>query len=293
MKEMLYCIKWDYILETLKVMSDSFAGIISICAVVVTIFTYCRQRDLNKLQMFESTIFNMINLHISITNNLSYRGKQPTSSPVEGAYQFQEKVVSGMDVFKFFWERCWFLKKYMNDEKTGINKLNLDWKNSREGMQQVLISYGSEIYGDYKYELNCLKPYFCHLYEMIRFIDTNGFTNKSQKQEYVNQIRSILSPYELVWIYYDCLFGESTNNLKPLVEKYALLKYLSRESLTITRDIMNSQIFESGNINDFEYYRTKDKSCKSKFYEGAFMENYNDSQHLICGLIQTRLIYWL
>lgn len=256
----------------LLVDSLSFERIVSLCAVFISYVIYTGQKKVNELQMFETTLFNMMNLQIAIINNLTYKGEQPTSSPIEGNFKILEKKIHGIDVFKFFWEKCWFLKRFTHDENKNILKINISWKYSKEGMQNALVSYGSSIYKDCGHQLNCLKPYFLHLYEMINFVDSRNFLSKTQKKEYVDQIRSTLSPYELIWIFYDCLFGDSNKTLKSLVEKYTLLRYISKESLSVTRDN-----FEDADkyLNDFDYYKTKNKKCKLKFYESAFIEISN------------------
>lgn len=52
-----------------------------------------------------------------------------------------------------------------------------------------------------------------------------------KKYEYVAILRSTLSRYELVWLFYNCLSEYGKDKFKPLVEKYALLKNLRLELL--------------------------------------------------------------
>lgn len=220
--------------------------------------------------MFETTFFNMLNLLQTLINELGYKGEQPTSSPIEGNYNFKKVDIRGHEVFKFLWEEYWFKNKYSAYEDSEIAKLNYDYKQGTYGMVQVLTYLGSGAYGDYR-ELLVLRPYFGHLFEILKFIDTRDFLHKSQKQEYANELRSFLTSYELIWIFYDCLFGPSNTNLKPLVEKYSLLKYIPRNSLTTTKDITDTEIFRKHiTINDYDFYVSKDEYGKDRFRISAF-----------------------
>ena len=241
---------------------------IALIAFGFSIITYKGQKKVNKLQMMESTLFNMIELHLSITNAMDFVGQQPTKSPLDNDCKFVNRRVRGCDVFKFCWNECWFKDKYGAEDN--CSKINLDYKKGKRGMVNILVSLGSKAYQDYR-ELDTFKVYFSHLYEMIRFIDTRDFLKNRQKKEYVEQVRAILSPHELIWIFYDCLFGESCDKLKPLVEKYTLLKYVPNNSLATTKDIMESAMFKNNKmINDYEYYVTNIKGCKNKFDIHAF-----------------------
>lgn len=48
--------------------------------------------------------------------------------------------------------------------------------------------------------------------------------------------RSILSPYELVMLFYNCLTTNGRNKFKPLIEKYAILNNLRIDLLGETYD---------------------------------------------------------
>lgn len=228
------------------------------------------QQKVTKMQMFETTFFNMLNILQTLINELGYKGEQPTSPPIEGNYNFKKVDIRGHEVFKFFWEEYWFKNKYTAYGDAARAKLNLDYKQGTYGMVQVLTFCGSRAYGDYR-ELLALRPYFGLLFEILKFIDTRDFLHKNQKKEYANKLRSFLTSYELIWIFYDCLFGPSNSSLKPLVEKYSLLKYISRSSLTTTKDITSSEIFKKHiTINDYDFYVSKGKHCKDKFRISAF-----------------------
>jgi hypothetical protein len=75
-----------------------------------------------------------------------------------------------------------------------------------------------------------LGPYFRSLYHIFKFIDENTTRSKGRKVRYANIARAQLSKYELVLLFYNCLYGEGIE-FRPLIEKYGVLRHVSRPSL--------------------------------------------------------------
>ena len=71
---------------------------------------------------------------------------------------------------------------------------------------------------------NDLGPYFRILFNLLEFIDLNEHVNRKR---YSNIVRALLGEDELVVIFLDAQTSLGREKLKPLVEKYALLKHLS------------------------------------------------------------------
>ncbi len=138
-------------------------------------------------------------------------------------------------------------------------------------MMNVLMSRGSEAYNQLT-EITTFDHYFRHLYRIIKFIDKNKALNDKEKYAYISIVRATLSRFELVWLYYNCLFGVGKPKFKPLIEKYALLKNLRDEFLTISKDVIEKDYFRKYQmiIDDYLNYLTIDKNDTSKYYIGAF-----------------------
>ena len=67
--------------------------------------------------------------------------------------------------------------------------------------------------------------YFRLLYRILKFVKESPLiTDFEQEYEYTSILRAILSRYELVWLYYDGLSEYGRDKLKPLIERYAMLK---------------------------------------------------------------------
>lgn len=76
-------------------------------------------------------------------------------------------------------------------------------------MMNVLMSRGSEAYNQLT-EITTFDHYFRHLYRIIKFIDKNKALNDKEKYAYISIVRATLSRFELVWLYYNCLFGKQS-----------------------------------------------------------------------------------
>lgn len=77
-----------------------------------------------------------------------------------------------------------------------------------------------------------LAHYFRMLYRIMRWIDT---APENDQEIYAKILRAQLSSQELVLIFFNCL-GEYGEGMKPLVEKYSLLKHLPAGELILDMD---------------------------------------------------------
>ena len=73
--------------------------------------------------------------------------------------------------------------------------------------------------------------YFRLLYRILKFVKTSPLITRFEDEyEYTSILRATLSRYELVWLYYNGLtYGK--NKLKPMIERYAMLKNLRKDLL--------------------------------------------------------------
>lgn len=130
-----------------------------------------------------------------------------------------------------------------------------------------------------------LGHYYRHLYNMVNFIDKNEFSQKYQKKElYVKLIRSQLSDYEQILLYYDTLsllgkewnepLGKKEISKMNLICKYRLIKncpnYMYYFGLKPTEVYANEkEVWD----NKKEYFLETD----SKWQQEAFKEMLKSS----------------
>lgn len=148
------------------------------------------QNDTLRHQRFESTFFNMLHLQLEITNNLNY-SRPDTDSPC-----------NGREVFQFFYSQ----QKYGEE--------------SIPGLHVYLELMGSDAY-ECLDEIQIFDHYFRHLYRIVKYVHTSKLIPEEEKYEYVCILRALLSPFELLILFYN---GLCHPKFKILIEEYALLK---------------------------------------------------------------------
>lgn len=159
------------------------------------------QNKTMKRQRFENTFFNMLSLQNEIVANLSYANKN----------------YNGREVFKHIYV-----------------KARISYKGSHNGIKEILKEYGYIVYSNIS-EITRFDHYFRHLYHIFKYIDISDLIEDKERYEYASMVRSQLSDYELVMLFYNCLAqkdsGIEENKFKPLIEKYAIFNNLRKELL--------------------------------------------------------------
>ena len=154
-----------------------------------------------KLQRFENTFFQMINLHHRIVDDMDILLKTA--------------VIHGRDVFR---------KRYKELRRSLVRLTTLDH----------LSTHYLNSYKDYRTDFG---HYFRNLYRIIKMVDAMEFDHEESKDKYeikykyTSIVRAQLSDYELLWLFYNCLSINGNEKFKPLIEEYTLLKNLPEENL--------------------------------------------------------------
>ncbi len=79
--------------------------------------------------------------------------------------------------------------------------------------------------------------YFRHLYRIMKFIDDPDHPDTIQRYKYAGMLRGTLSTYELLWLFYNCLYYPQFHVFKGLIEKYSMLKNIREDLLPRSRDL--------------------------------------------------------
>jgi hypothetical protein len=174
------------------------------------------QNKTMKRQRFENTFFNMLSLQQEIIANLSLEWKEREWNGLEG--QWKERVINnkGREVFEKIYEG--------NMQHIGIKKI---------------VNQEIENYNKYRKLISRFDHYFRHLYRIFKYIDESDLIDEKERYDYASIVRSQLSDYELVMLFYNCLTqkdnGKEENKFKPLIETYAIFNNL-REDLLAKED---------------------------------------------------------
>lgn len=167
-----------------------------------------------KRQRFENTFFNMLSLQQEIVANLSYKWIQETEESKKDKNKTLEKIYSGRSVFEAIYKEVDVKtqkgEKYYGGVRTIIEN-NLEYIAVRG--------------------ISRFDHYFRHLYRIYKFVDSSPLIEDSERYDYACIIRSQLSDYELVMLFYNCLSSNGKEKFKPLIERYSVFNNLRVELL--------------------------------------------------------------
>ena len=173
------------------------------------------QNDTLQLQRFENTFFNLLKIHHQIVNSIEVF-KHQIDSPIANT------IYKGRKVFSVKYNE--FMKDYINK----IEEPNI---------------FNEELYMRYYEEMQVhFGHYFRNLYRMFKLVDKaqlisnpnlrySEISNFRIRYKYTCIIRSNLSDYELLWLFYNCLSKNGRDKFKPLIIKYTILKNLPFDKL--------------------------------------------------------------
>ena len=114
-------------------------------------------------------------------------------------------------------------------------QVSIDKKHSYQGVKDAIKANN---YGVYSYisATTRFDHYFRHLYRIFKYVDTSDLIPDDERYEYACIVRSQLSDYELVMLFYNCLTTNGREKFKPLIEKYTIFNNLRTELLANNQD---------------------------------------------------------
>ena len=172
------------------------------------------QNKTMKRQRFENTFFNMLSLQQEIVANLSIDEVHKTFDFSTHTQDEQRTSYNGRTIFR---------EIYLNLK---ITISEYTFKGIRHAIQ-------ANDYGVYSYisDTTRFDHYFRHLYRIFKYIDSCNLITDEERYDYACIVRSQLSDYELVMLFYNCLTANGKDKFKPLIETYAIFNNLREELL--------------------------------------------------------------
>lgn len=299
----MICINWTKVLIFITDSNNAMASLtllmvlLTLAIVIISRKTYIANNRYQKKQLFETTFFNMMNQLEDIVSKLSI---EDTRKPIENIN------ITGREIFRYLFEESSVLifdkdiisvvkssvvneESVANEESISFIFPNIDLKIGfefgNETITDMIISVGiSNIISDLGikgYEscsqINLLDHYFRYLYRIMRFVDEADFLDSSTKDitkryEYMGILRATLSPYELVFLFYNDLSKYGNEKVKPLIEKYSILKSLRKELLANTQMDYKLNLINDGLVSDYDRYietKSPEKEFKRSFIYNA------------------------
>lgn len=231
---------------------------------------FSSQNETLRLQRFENTFFNMLELQQSIVNDLYVMNSNKESitedNPNDLGKISKDVIIQneyrGRNLFYYAFHVC---KHYIEPTHKKVN-----------GLCGVLQEKGKCAFNDY-YTTTVFDHYFRHLYTILKFIKQNAWLGKDEQYKYATFVRATLSRYELVMLYYNGLFHPK---MKSLMEEFSLLNNLRRELLPPCYE--NRRYLEGLGISDitlrkndfsgsdFEFFLSDKEDDCGKYFLGAF-----------------------
>ena len=174
------------------------------------------QNKTMKRQRFENTFFNMLSLQQEIVANLSY-------DEVERVMDFSNPLKNNVK-HTIYNGRTIFREMYLN------LTVSILGNHSYKGIKRAI---EANDYGVYSYISSTTRfdHYFRHLYRIFKYVDSTELIEDNERYDYACIVRSQLSDYELVMLFYNCLTSNGRAKFKPLIEKYAIFNNLREELL--------------------------------------------------------------
>ena len=186
-------------------------------------------------QRFENTFFQLLKFHADNVASIDVVGEN-------------ERL--GRDCFRFFYDhefKGFVTRKKRNlmiTANPNIDPRSISDQNVEDGIaltiQDMKVLYGL-FYEEWQSDL---AHYFKTIYRIVKFIDeANHFEGNEkqvhqQKKFYTGILRSQFSTYEALLIVYNGL-GDHGTKMKPLIEKYGLLKGVEKSKLFVNPHEIN------------------------------------------------------
>lgn len=221
---------------------DAIGGItapfVAILAAALTFLAFWVQYDFNEKQQasiekqrFEHNFYEMLNIHESITQSLKMEIVDE-SADVESSSRIIAKR-EGRDVFQFLYEVM-----PISSNTGAVNGIILLNTQQYKGLHELFAKRDDDRLTIYERnsEVGKLDHYFRQLYNIFRMIAENKKLTDNEKYEYVRIVRSTLSQYELVVLFYNCLSSQGVEKFKPLIQNFAVMNNLRKELLAKAED---------------------------------------------------------
>ena len=166
------------------------------------------QKETLQKQNFESSFFQLLNMHGEIVNSIVISQRSMSRGISIGNIEYIE--YSGRKSFGYLLRNLkGSLKKAIDENRSKTEVFNDTYEEEFFSLSQPYIGH-----------------YFRHLYNVIKFVHEHEFFDEKkikEKKRYTNFVRAQLSSHELGVLFYNCLSDRGAK-FKDLVEEYALFE---------------------------------------------------------------------
>lgn len=289
---------------------NSIIAIAAVFALFFSILTYRNNRALIVKQQFESTFFNMMEQLEDIVSKLTIDVIRESISIKTNTKGFEHMrritdtelvTIIGRDVFEGYFNKSqitiidkeelreiYQLANNTDENRFLIQNLEIELalRNDNDTVSDIIIGKGVreiiDVIGIKGYEnidnIHILDHYFRYLYRIMKFVDKAVYLESKKKSievryNYMGILRATLSPYELVFLFYNDLSKYGNKEVKPLIEKYSMFKSLRKELLANSTKDENLEVIRDDYYNDYDRYiktpSEEDEHIPNLIYEAS------------------------
>lgn len=204
-----------------------------------------------KIQNFENTFFNMLNLHNENINNIHLE-KIEIYSPSKGKYVPSLYKVGDISLNRL-------------RAKNTLNK-----KNALSKLLKIFLEYNTvdkdrkiedSYYLFHKEYENIISHYFGQIYQVLKFIKESS--PEKSKKRYIEIFRAQFSVDERELLFYHCLSEYGKKKFKPLIEEFEFLEHLPCKGSAIVHCIKYEKIV-FGNNEEWRVCYNKMEEAKNE-----------------------------
>lgn len=209
---------------------------LAISTIALALFTFFLYREAKK-QLIKATEFVKKYTNASEINSINNQ-VQSVENIILKQIDFHYRIIDGIkrslsnekDVFLFLYEKR--LKRVYSLD-TGI------YSDGKRGVVEKINTAYRQLFKNYGYLLG---HYYRNLYRIFKKIDETvipGF----DKDHYAKLVRSQLSEFEILLLFYNCIWVEDSDKFKDLVERYKLLEGINYKKLLETDVHLKSKLY--------------------------------------------------
>lgn len=231
-----------------------------------------QQNETIKIERFENTFFNMIEVQQSIVNDLYAADSHTEWVKQDDSHGRSEKEILTKDEYR---GRNLFYYVFILCEHK-IDKSHNSKLFEVPGLYYVIKLRGKACFDDYMTP-TMFDHYFRHLYTILKFVEENDWLGEEKQYQYATFVRATLSRYELVMLYYN---GFSHPKMKKMMERYCLLNNIRKDLLPMSLEYNNylkrvgltyNDLYKAGfSVGDYEFYLTDNENDNTRYHLSAF-----------------------
>lgn len=231
-----------------------------------------QQNETIKIERFENTFFNMIEVQQSIVNDLYAADSHTEWVKQDDSHGRSEKEILTKDEYR---GRNLFYYVFILCEHK-IDKSHNSKLFEVPGLYYVIKLRGKACFDDYMTP-TMFDHYFRHLYTILKFVEENDWLGDEKQYQYATFVRATLSRYELVMLYYNGFFHPK---MKKMMERYCLLNNIRKDLLPMSLEYNNylkrvgltyNDLYKAGfSVGDYEFYLTDNENDNTRYHLSAF-----------------------